>query len=287
MRHLIILVFIISNYFHSYTQNIIPNFSFESWENGEPTDWLTSNIPGDSIFNIYKVSPGYATQSAIGGLVIPDPLLNGITLAPLLESNTSNFGFDLTKEYDFLSLYYTFTPQSDEDFLSISISILDDQGSVYGFGAEMIRNTQPSFTSINIPIEYTEGNPAKAIISITVGNDGPTSTPNIGTAFVIDELELHDQATGVIEQTPNIFSELDIRSTFENTVTINFKTAYSVHYQIELININGQDFYQLFRGKSLTGLNTLTLSLPSIIPGPYICRIQSSHIQISKPIIVN
>ena len=135
-------------------QQVIPNYSFEIWENNEPQDWVTSNIQADSIFNVYKVNPGVSGEFAIGGSVLANPKNIDIPLIPILESNTSNFGFDISEEYPFLSFYYTFFPRSEDDFLSVSVSVLDDNGSVYGSGIGIISAESPVFSPFEIPIEY-------------------------------------------------------------------------------------------------------------------------------------
>lgn len=285
MRHLLLILLGLLVSLKVYCQNPVPNFSFEDWTDSEPNEWFTSNIPESDLFTVMQVSPGYRSPFAISGIVISDPGGSGV-LTPLIESNTDDFGFDLEEEFAFLTLYYTFQPGSAEDFLAVNISILDDQGSIYGSGYIETKSPRDTFTRLSIPITYQEGKPTKAIISFTVGSHADFAQPSAGTSFTIDALSLEDQTTSSVE-TPGLFPDLAIGMSNSHSLQISFTAAQSYPYYLSILNSLGQTCGDVVKGIAGHGRNELSLNASSLFPGIYFLRLQTRQMDIQKPFFIH
>ncbi|MCB0665703.1 MAG: T9SS type A sorting domain-containing protein [Saprospiraceae bacterium] len=282
MQGILSLILILLVCGQTLSQNPVPNFSFENWTNSEPDDWFTSNVPEDSIYPVLPIMPGFASNLAIGGTVVPDPANSGSVLSPLIESNTSDFGFEVDREYPYFSLYYTFEPHSNDDFLAVNISVLDNQGSIYGSGYLELSSPQEFFTRVDIPIIYGEGNPAKAIISFTVGNRGESYTPAVGTNFTIDELSLNDQTTSIDLPRFDDFEDFSLVKSGSTELSISFITSRSLPFSLAIYNNLGQISSVSINGKSQTGKNQYHLDLPGLCAGIYHCQIQYGKFKLTR-----
>ncbi|MBK8503449.1 MAG: hypothetical protein IPL46_15270 [Saprospiraceae bacterium] len=116
-------------------QNPVPNASFEGWTGLEPDHWHTSNSPGGNNTNVTRVEQGYSGDFAIKGEVIVWPNTPGFPFIPLLESNTQDLGFPVNQLFSELSLFCKFHPVDSSDVLTIFVSILDSNGTVFGGGS--------------------------------------------------------------------------------------------------------------------------------------------------------
>lgn len=287
MRTILSLILILLVCGQAPSQNPVPNFSFENWTNSEPDDWFTSNVHEDSIFQVTPVMPGHRSNLALGGAVVPDPANSGSVLSPLIESNTSNFGFEVDREYQYFSFYYTFEPHSNDDFLAVTISILDNQGSIYGSGYLEISLLQELFTEVDIPIIYGDGNPAKAIISFTVGNRGESFAPTVGTKFTIDELSLNDQTTAINFPRIDDIRDFSLVKNGDKELYISFVTSRSLPFSLGIYNNLGQISSALIKGKSLAGKNEYHINLPGLGTGIYHCQIRYGKYKVNQAFHIN
>lgn len=174
-----------------YAQNPVPNPSLEQWTGHQPNDWFTSNLPDNAGDNVLPSQPGFSGDFALKGTVIEAPGAPGMVLLPLLESNTSDFGFPVSKTYAYLSLFYRFQPAHPADKLVVSVGVQDDQGSVIGGGFREITAAADSFTLLNLPLSYAPGRPYRAVISVTIDTNNPEGMPSIGSSFEVDDISLN------------------------------------------------------------------------------------------------
>lgn len=251
---------------YGWSQNPIPNPGFEFWTGSEPDVWLTSNIPEESIRNITRSSPGYQSLFALKGEVIEAPGYPDIPHLPLFESDTRDLGFPVEERFPFLAFYYRFNPRSAEDFLSVTISFLDPNGSVFGGGSVEISEPQDSFTPFLLPLEYREGQPSKAIISVTVGNWGDTGLPTIGSQYMVDEFNLLRLSKPEATRKP---ADSTDNRTFvvlhEHYLEISFLNPGDNFYSIHLWDLNAQRITNVFTGPLPAGPQNLKFDRPSLL----------------------
>lgn len=175
-----------------YAQNPVPNPGLEHWTGRQPDDWFTSNLPDNAGDNVLPIQPGFSGEFALKGTVIEAPGAPGMVLPPLLESNTSDFGFPVSTSYSYLSLFYRFQPAHPADKLVVSVGVQDDQGSVIGGGFREIAAAADSFTLLNLPLSYAAGRPYRAVVSVAIDTNNPDGMPAVGSYFEVDDLSLND-----------------------------------------------------------------------------------------------
>jgi hypothetical protein len=273
-RTLCLLSLLVFPFYSVWSQNPIPNPGFESWTGNEPDEWLTSNIPEESVRNITRSSPGYQSLFALKGEVIEAPGYPDIPYLPLFESDTRDLGFPVEERFPFLAFYHRFSPRSAEDFLSVTISFLDPDGSVFGGGSVEISEPQDSFTPYLLPLEYREGQPSKAIISMTVGNRGDTGLPTIGTQYLVDEFSLLRLTEPGRSGTP--IEPSDNRTSvvlYGNQLEISFDSPRDNFYTIHLWDATAKRITEIFKGALPAGPQNLKFDRPSLFEDIHYCTV--------------
>lgn len=255
-------------------QNPVPNAGFEDWTGIEPDHWHTSNSPGGNNTNVTRVEPGYSGDFALKGEVIVWPNTPGFPFIPLLESNTEDFGFPVSQLYPELSLFCKFHPADSNDVLTIFVSILDSNGTVFGGGSIDIITTSDTFFRYEIPINYQEGEPYRAHISMTINNHAEFALPSIGTYFIIDDISMNDLLSDLDEESD---IPVSLQTVYPNPVnsnlTVSFSLAKMTRISLSLYDLVGRPVTTIFSGNLPEGEHMLTTSVESLIEGIYICQI--------------
>ncbi|MCF8245865.1 MAG: T9SS type A sorting domain-containing protein [Saprospiraceae bacterium] len=274
-------------YTPSFGQNPVPNSSFENWTNGEPDAWFTSNLPDGEGSNITRTSPGYIGEFALKGSVSPYLGSPEFPYIPLLESNTSDFGFPVTEAYPYLSLYYKFQPADTSDVVSIFVGMMDNEGTVFGGGFSEISSPSDTFRLLQVPMTYGAGQPYRAFISMTINSYGVSGLPTIGGFFVVDDIsmgtglsptdEIANQAVGQFATYPNPAT---------STITIAFSLFKDSFVSVDIYDLLGNNVSDVFAGELHDGNYSLPANLGSLDSGMYMCRVTTAGSTLTQKVWV-
>ena len=270
-----------------YGQNPIPNPGFEGWTGNQPHGWVTSNYPDGSADNITPVTPGHTGNSALRGEVKPTPGAPEFPFAPLLESNTSDFGFPVSQFYTYLSMFYKFQPADTGDHLAVYVSVMDDQGTVIGGGFAIIHQPVDTFLATSIPITYSGGEPYRAAITVTINNTGPVSGPAIGGYFELDDLFLGGIVLSAGEKEN---ASVRLQGVYPNPAIDNVQVVFSLlqsgPVEVDIQGLDGRLVSRVFNGELNAGDYQLPASLETLDGGLYLCRIKTGDAVVTRKIRV-
>ena len=73
-------------------------------------------------------------------------------------------GFPVNQKYAMLTFYYK-TNLTGSSTFNAYVDISDATGNVIGFGVMIFNGVVPAYTLASIPIQYTAGAPATAVIA--------------------------------------------------------------------------------------------------------------------------
>ncbi|MBK8503916.1 MAG: hypothetical protein IPL46_17925 [Saprospiraceae bacterium] len=76
--------------------------------------------------------------------------------------------------------------------LTIFVSILDSNGTVFGGGSIDVSTPSDTFYRYDIPINYQFGEPYRARISMTINDHSENGLPDIGSYFIVDDFSMND-----------------------------------------------------------------------------------------------
>ncbi len=260
----------------SFGQNPVPNASFESWTDSQPDEWKTSNSPGGNNSNVGPTTPGYSGDYALKGEVKVWPGTPGFPFIPLLESNTSDFGFPLDVAYPALSMFYKFHPVDPDDAFTIYVAVLDENGSSFAGGFAEVTAPADTFTLLNIPITYGPGNPYRAYVSMTVNNYGSTGLPAIGTYFIVDDISMGEVVSSVEDKgRPQATLQRIFPNPANTSLAITFSMVTTEYVTVSLFDLSGRQVSKVFEGELHDGEYTFETSLHELSCGLYFCRLST------------
>ncbi len=170
-------------------QNLLKNGSFDSFSNGEPVAWTTSNIPG----MLQLVSPSKESRSGKGGIKLEVKSFYGTKLA----GTASQENIPLTTRQVRLSGYYTLASiRGDRAF--VSLNLINENGSTIGV-AHLTLEPTSSFRQFTIPLEVESGaNVSRAKVGIAL-IAGTNDQLHEGTTAVFDDFKLEAGGSGTGE----------------------------------------------------------------------------------------
>lgn len=272
----------------TFGQNPIPNASFENWTDDQPDEWVTSNVPDGDIINVTATSPGHSGDFALRGEVIELPGFPGFPFLPLVESNTADFGFPISENFPYFSMYYQFHQVGPEDMLSVFVGVMDDQGTVFGGGFADITSPSDTFTLLNVPMTYTAGQPYRAFVTIGMNSSSQNGFPEIGSYFIIDDLWLGGFISAIGEVGHPLADELTI---FPNPVADKLTVAFSLlensPVSVQIIDLMGQRVANVFQGDMHDGNYTLSANVEDLPTGLYFVQIATQGGTLTQKVLVS
>lgn len=273
---------ILSSVTFIYAQNPVPNPGFENWTAGNPDSWLTNNITGFAI-TITQATPPYSGTYAAKGEVITSLAGN---LAPILAStDASGNGFPVSQAYGTLSFYYKFNQIGTNTFLNVAAAFYDAGGN--GVGAAGLGYGMPAstFTLVNLPIYYSNPNPAECAILITI-SDSTGAMPAVGNYFVIDDVSLSG-TVGIEESQSPLLSIQKVKpNPVNNTAFIYYSLPANSDVLFELIDVTGRKYHEMSVTGEMAGEHKIEFNA-SVIPGGfYYLTMKTSSGIASIPIMV-
>ena len=231
---IVILVLICFVSLAGFAQNPIPNPGMESWSNGNPVDWWTSNIP-PTILPVTQSSDAHSGSSSArleilnaGGFPYPAELFSG----------GNNEGFPCTQRHAYVTGYYKFAPQTGDE-LHI-YSQLWQGNTIIGAASESLP-AAANWTQFMAPIGYfAPGNPDTCrvdfILSGTASFGGVAYIDDLGFSGINDiRIVGHGQMPDQFELSQNY------PNPFNPTTNIEFSIPQAAEVKLIVSNQLGQN----------------------------------------------
>lgn len=263
--------------FAGFTQDIIPNGSFEAWSTNpvNPDNW-TNPL---SILSLENVTPSNDAQSGSHSAEFKI-IFNQFTSTNIPAAIFSD-SIPLTAKQTALKGFIKGT-LAGTDMFSISI-ILFRNDSAIASGNFSTADSYASWTGFSVPISYTyDKTPDMALIDILVGNQ---SNPDTETDILVDNLYF-EGSSGTNEQvlTDNV-------SLYPNPASndINVRFTLPEPDQIRFSMVSAQGTVTPVSGKQIfsAGENKLAISTAQFASGIYILQGVGDRYLITKRMIVS
>lgn len=263
-------------------QNPIPNAGFETWAGGNPSGWITTNVPG--LVTPVTQSGNSHTGNFAAHLEVVD--FQGTPVYPSLQ--TLDFGFPVSQAYTNLQGYYQFNPAAPSNVLYVFIYPRKN-GIPIGAGIAILTPTQTSYTSFDVPISYNSGEvPDTAWIVISL-IDTLSSTVT-GSIALIDDLELSGSATGIVGNGNAVVSQYILEQNFPNpfnpSTTIEFFLPETVPVQLTIFNQLGEQVASLINHNLLAGVHRFEWQAGDLPSGIYYYKLNAGNFSNTKKLIL-
>jgi hypothetical protein len=244
---------------------IVPNGSFEEWENNEfgipePVNW-------DAPFNL----TGLVTVSRVDGY-------NGGFAAKLNAAEFSGFGivgpvletidFPVSERYTTITGYLKGELAATDTLYVLAGFYIDNDDELVGLGFNFYHQDFADFTSFSINVFYPENVvPNNGWITFFIGNeDGEAS---LGSSITIDDIELSSGA-GMGEISP-VFGRIGnaYPNPASSQINIPFELREPDNISITITDLTGRVVYRKMNSYYAQGANELNVDLSGISPGTY------------------
>jgi hypothetical protein len=244
---------------------IVPNGSFEEWENNEfgipePVNWdVPFNLTGlATVSRVDGYNGGFAAQ------------LNAVELAGIgvIGGWLSSFHFPVSEQHPAITGYLKGTLAETDTLYVLAGFYVNDSTELVGLGFSYYNQNFADFTSFEVNIFYPENViPNNGWITFFIGNeDGEAS---LGSSITIDNIELSSGA-GIGEISP-VFGT--IGNAFPNPASdflnIPFELKEPDNISIVITDLTGRVVYQKMNNYYVQGANEVNVDLTGISPGTY------------------
>ena len=276
MRLFMVFIFISMFMFLTQTFAQIPNGDFESWAAGNPTGWLTDNVPGFAT-PITQTQDAHSGSYAVKGEVIN---FNGAPYQGWLYNYGDNGkGFPINQKYAQLNGFYKLSPKGNDKLLVWVYLWSQNQVIAANFGQF---GAASNYTQFSIPIIYfTADMPDSAQIWMSVSPDTLQSEEGatIGTVFFVDDLSFSGTATAVKDNTQPISFKLNQNypNPFNPTTTISYSIPKSSYVTLKVYDILGNEVSTLVNGERSAGNYRLKFDGSKLASGVYFYRLNAGN----------
>ncbi len=281
IRTIFILLFFISSAI--YSQNEIPNASFENWTGGSPNSWYSTNTSQTN--NITQQSEAHEGSSSLKGEIIE---FFGIPYFPSVTANNGSIAqpFPISQNYTSLKGYYQYFPSMQG--LNIGFTVLVDLSNESGAVAHgeffFDGEIKSSWTEFEVELVYfaNSGDATKATIQLTIGGDDDGRPPAdfFGTYFLVDNLSFGG-VTSVEQENEQVPSNYKLNQNYPNpfnpTTKINFSIPEQNNVKLNVYNLLGESVAILLNENLSPGNYTTNWNAENLSSGTYIYRLVSGN----------
>jgi hypothetical protein len=257
----------------------IPNAGFEDWVNGEPTGWLTPNIPGFDTL-VTATADRHSGSLAIHGEV--DSLF-GFALPPTITTaHDTTTGFPVSERHASLTGWYKFAPIGNDRMFVTVIMYTATGDTGIGVGGGLL-DAATSFTLFTVPITYaTASVPGMCIIQFTiVGADTLTGFPHRGSSYIVDDLAFSGVSSAG-EGNEAIPQEFSLMQNYPNPFNGETRIGYRVpgtgegqFVTLKVYNMLGQEVATMVNERKPAGEYSVGFDAGKLSSGVYIYRLQA------------
>lgn len=243
----------------------IPNASFESWNNGDPVGWMTSNAASPSVSqsgDAYAGSSAARMQSfAIGELTFGATLIS--EEFPQTTMETAIRG------------WYKGTFVNGDNLL-VAAFIADASDVQLQGGVGNVLNSTSVYTQFSIPMETNAaGTPDYAVVSLLIyGPAGSFIGTDPNTFVFVDDLSWGATVSvEEIEATGTVLESVYPNPTNGNPALVQFNMARPGHALIEVFDLTGKRTMTVLNQVMPTGHYRAEMNTSGLSSGVYMCRL--------------
>ena len=252
----------------------IPNAGFESWTNGNPDNWSTTNNP--QFTTITQTNDSHSGSYAAKGTVAS---FSTITVSPILLDKFAYNGRPSS-----LTGYYKFT-SSNSDTLVIVAATYKGNVGISG-GVFHTSTSVSSYTQFTASLIYdATDNPDSAAISISID---PVANPHSGSEFYIDDLSFSN-ATAVNNKIkiPFAFSlKQNYPNPFNPSTMIEYQIPRRSYVVLSIYNILGSKIVDLVNEEESSGIYSIQYNASNLPSGIYYYVIQAGSFHQAKKMML-
>jgi len=291
MNRITLSLFILIVFCFNSSAQQIPNGSFETWTNGEPDAWNTTNqsIPGFGTFTTVAreiSAPQQGSSSAklttitktipfIGTkLTIPGVLTLGIlNIDPIAQTATVSGGYPFTGMPEKLTGYLKYQPVNN-DICAMGWGLTKWNNGVrdtIGFGAFDTIGTINTWSYFEIPLKYLISEVPDTLNILFLNSNPIDGIDHTGTNLWIDNLSFVYGTVGI----EGITFAKDLRiyaDPYSKQLILSSTFGSQENVDISLFNMAGAETRHWKRSMQLS---TEHLDVSNLIPGTYVIRISS------------
>ncbi|HQU74104.1 MAG TPA: hypothetical protein PLG66_17490, partial [Calditrichia bacterium] len=221
-------------------QIAITNGDFETWTNGEPFFWVTSNVPG-LVSPVTESNDAHSGASAVGGEVLS---FQGVPFGPNLTlGNLTQAYMPISGTPTALTGFYQLSLTSPAtDSLAVVLLVLDANFSVVGQANLFLRQEASSYTAFNSAVTYSSSEtPAFVQLHIVLIPGGGAAS--VGSTFKMDDLVM--EGITAIEPVDNVVPgafalSQNYPNPFNPGTHIDFSIAQAAAVRLDIYNSLGQ-----------------------------------------------
>jgi hypothetical protein len=272
---LILLYILVSA--HGFSQNPIPNPSFENWTNGEPDGWTTSN---DSLINVKQSNDAYDGNSSA--------LITSCCKVPL--DSYLKIQFNYTERPSSLKGYFKrFGNPLDPfaDALIMLIFMYDEYGYLVASGqyAPLLASEWTQFDII-----ITDWYPQVPIESCFIFIEFAHYSDSLNGYALIDDLQF-DGTIDIKTLDNNLATHYELKQNYPNpfnpTTNIEFSLPKSEFVTLKVYSILGEEVATLVSEKLTAGSYKYDWDASGLASGVYLYRIQAgNNVKVRKMILM-
>lgn len=266
-----------------YALGQILNAGFESWTNGNPDDWTTSNIP-PSTMNITLTSGSHSGASAALGDVV---ISSGFAWPPTLLSGSDGRGFSVNAQHPAIHGWYKYYPIGG-DLLLVGAIMLRADTSVGG-GGFVTPDSQVVYREFVLSFFYQYPVvPDTCILVFTIVDT--SATPDVGSTFIVDDLAF-GPATSVDwhgNVIPNEFALFqNYPNPFNPTTMIQYGLPQARNVQLKVFDVLGREVAVLVDQRQEAGSYRAEFDASNLPNGTYFYRLLAGEFsQVKKLMLV-
>ncbi len=280
-------------------QNEIPNAGFENWiSDVQPEVWSTGNTIGGVTANaITRTNTAFSGQYAVRGEIMEHPLAPGNPWLPSLWLGAiANPPAPISKNYTHVKGKYLI--QNVNQFLTtlqVQVNFLDANMLLTAIGHGFYTNNSGSFTEFEILMDYEEGgnnnnDAAFMQIIIDLAPDGSDPDYGIGSYFIVDDLELVENPTGLAPGDPNVPAAFELHQNYPNpfnpSTTFEFSLPVAGTAKLTIYNMLGETVATLVDQPLAAGSYRYEWDAANLPSGVYIYRLQAGAFSQSKKLML-
>ena len=254
----------------------IPNPGFETWTNGTPNDWATSNA-APVLVNVTKSTTAHSgTGSARGDVVnIGGP----VNLQPVLQSGPTGEGFAISSRPAAITGWYQFTSIGSDRF---GINVVLFKGGASGTPVANAALADPAsraaWYQFNVPFVYLSAEvPDVCVIQHQIIAPTTGANPSLGSFFLLDDLAFSG-ATDVASDlhAPRTFAlHQNFPNPFNPSTVISFDLPAAHEVRLAVFDMLGRQVSVLLQERRAAGRHDVTFNATGLPSGTYLVRLQA------------
>lgn len=248
----------------------IPNAGFESWANGNPVGWTTTNIAGLGVIPVTQVTTSHSGTYALKGAIVPY-LIAGINYYAYIMG-----GYPYSQRSASLTGWYQLAPAAGStDSLSIATYLYKSK-TVIAAGAITVTPSS-SWRQFSLPLYYfSNAVPDSAWTWIMLAAASGSTSGTVGSYFLLDDLAYSGTASAVsaVAGVPGAFAlEQNYPNPFNPSTKINFSVAETGHVTLKVYNLLGTEVASLVNEQRDAGNFTVNWNAAGLPSGMYLYRL--------------